>query len=1287
MSRVRRAFGSALALSLLGFLGLGSAEAAMPRGGQGGAERPLVRRADQVTEPVTGVPAWDRTSPQRLVRIGGALYQLDAGWYYPVIADRITVRLAEGIESWDQLVARALAGGGERFAGLRQLRVVHGNRLGIVDLATPAGADLPAWAELVHATGLVRYAEVATRGQWALAPNDPSYGQQWGLHNTGQNGGVAGADIDAQRAWDLNTGSAAVIVAVIDSGTDVDHPDLQGGVWHNAGETPGNGLDDDGNGYVDDWEGWDFNEGNNDPRTTYDHGTHVTGIVNATTNNGVGMAGIAGGFGGGGSKAMALQVGVTGPNESVLDDAILYAADNGARVITLSLGVGETQAINDALAYAYNTKDVFIDCAAGNTGLSVTYPARLPEVMAVVSSNRFDRRSIFSNQGPEIEVAAPGEDIYSTQLGSTYGTGNGTSFAAPHVAGVASLIRARNPGLTAPQVRQILIETADDIESPGFDTLTGYGRINAYEAVLQSASSDGRVRLGADLYSCASTIAVTVFDIDLAGAPSVIVTVKSTLEAAGEAVTLTEQAVGSGVFQGSIPAGSGAPVSDGVLQVAHGNTITVEYLDANDGHGGTNVLKTDTAGADCVKPVISGVATNAITTSSATVNWATDKASGSVVRYGQAVPPGQTAGAGGFVTAHGVPLTGLSECTTYKYRVESADPVGNLAIDDNRGDYYAFETYGNFPGVGVLPCHRGQAQLDLEAYACSDSAEVTVTDLDLDADPARVEAVTVLVTSSTEPDGEAVTLTELDAHSSRFRAPITINAGTPAAGDGILTVRPGDLVTVTYLDLDDGDGRIRASTDTAVADCAGPGITAIRVAELSSTRAVIEWTTSEPATSRVDYGPSAALGSVAQDAALDTVHHLAISPFLACNRVHFRITSVDALGNVRTGDSDGTPFQFNLNQIGGLVFHDNFEADTGWSLPDGWQRTAPAGLGTAGKDPPAAFSGSLAVGNDLTGLGSFPGDYEPNTDETALTPSFSTIGRQRLELVMKRKLGVASGDTASVLVITGGASTVWTGAGTIDDGGWQTARHDIRSAADNRPAVRIGLRLIADAAGQSYGWNVDELFVKDAAQPDYVACGGCTGRPAFAGLSSVSDPNRCAPGGLALSWEPAPAFGTGASVTYEVHRSTSATFTPDATNRIASDLASTNYTDAGAPVGTAAYYVVRARNNEPCGGGGLDDGNSVRLSATETTADPLAGSPGGSLRLRRVGAAHVRLTWDATANADDYLVRRSEQPTMAAPTTVGTTTGTMLEDRDALRDAKAYYYVVVARNACGQEAP
>ncbi|NNM25838.1 MAG: S8 family serine peptidase, partial [Phycisphaerales bacterium] len=503
---------------------------------------------DSVRTSIEPIAKWDATSPQELVRIEGRLYQREHGFFFRVIDDHVTVRLSEQVSSWPDLVEKAIAAD-PVHAALADLVPVRRNRLNIVDLQIPSGEPHD-WGAMIHATGLARYAEVATYGSYTVVPNDSSYGQQWALNNTGQTGGIAGADISAEEAWEIATGDPSIVVGILDSGTLFTHPDLAANMWNNEDEIPGNSIDDDNNGFIDDTVGWDFPNNNNNPSSNNFHGTHVAGIVLAVTDNGLGIAGVAGGMDGSpGAQGLIVEVGSSFPVGSIMDDAVLYAADNGAHGITLSLTVGSSSALDDALDEAYDVQDVFINNASGNNGSSVGYPATHPKVMAVASSTDTDAKSGFSNPGPQVEVAAPGSDILSTQLGNGYGLSSGTSFASPHVAGLAALIRGHNSALSAPEVRQIIIDTADDISTPGFDNGTGWGRINAHEALLAAGSSAGAIELDADVYACSGTVGVQVMDFDLAGLGAFNITVTSGTESAGELVLMTES--GTGTFTGS----------------------------------------------------------------------------------------------------------------------------------------------------------------------------------------------------------------------------------------------------------------------------------------------------------------------------------------------------------------------------------------------------------------------------------------------------------------------------------------------------------------------------------------------------------------------------------------------------------------------------------------------------------------------------------------------------------------------------------------------------------------
>jgi hypothetical protein len=588
--------------------------------------------------------------------------------------------------------------------------------------------------------------------------------------------------------------------------------------------------------------------------------------------------------------------------------------------------------------------------------------------------------------------------------------------------------------------------------------------------------------------------------------------------------------------------------------------------------------------------------------------------------------------------------------------------------------------------VGLLPCQTGQAMLDRTSYGCSSTVQVTITDIDLDRDPGIVDVAEILMTSTSEPEGEWITVTEFNTNTGLFEGSIDLGAVAPAP-DGILAVAAGDLITATYFDEDDGEGESQVATAVSTADCQAPAITGVQATAISSTRAEIVWVTDEPATSRVEFGPDALLGSVVEDLELQTSHHLAISAFEACDRIYFRVASADENGDFLSVDAGGQPFELNLNEIGGLVYHDNFEAPDGWSIEGEWERGTPQGLGAGSGDPDLAYSGSVVIGNDLSGTGAHPGDYETGVTEWTYSPVLNTQGETNLELILKRKLGVSADDTARIAVETVFSQFVWTSSGAIDDAEWTEVRYDI-PMAEGWSAVRIGFGITSESATPSYGWNIDEIIVKDSTEPDYLTCGGCAGAPTFGGLVSVVDPAPCAASGLVLQWDAAPAWGTGTGGTYDVHRGLTPDFIPDDGNRVASGLTDTTWTDTGAPLDTPVWYVVRARNDEDCTGGeGLADGNLIRLSATETIDQPPAASVGPTLRGIPVGSAHVRLTWDPAAGADHYVVRRSLFPDFGSPEEIGVTAETMFEDANVAFDDNLYFYKVFAANACGEETP
>jgi subtilisin family serine protease len=316
-------------------------------------------------------------------------------------------------------------------------------------------------------------------------PSDPEFNQLWGLNNTGQTGGTSDADIDAAEAWDVQKGSKNVVVAVIDSGVDYKHQDLTPNIWKNTGETAGDGIDNDGNGYKDDVRGYDFINKDNDPMDDNSHGTHVAGTIGAVGNNKIGVVGVS-------QNVSIMPLKAFGSNgRSSIDSitkAINYATQNGAKVINASFGdfVGSS-AWKDAIADA-NKKGVLFVAAAGNQGKNNDndpyYPANydLPNIITVAATNDRDQLARFSNYGKtSVDLGSPGENILSTVPGNQYGLQSGTSMAAPHVAGAAALLLAQNPKLSVTQLKDSLMKTTDPLTALNGKTVSG-GRLNIGKA-------------------------------------------------------------------------------------------------------------------------------------------------------------------------------------------------------------------------------------------------------------------------------------------------------------------------------------------------------------------------------------------------------------------------------------------------------------------------------------------------------------------------------------------------------------------------------------------------------------------------------------------------------------------------------------------------------------------------------------------------------------------------------------------------------------------------------------
>jgi len=343
----------------------------------------------------------------------------------------------------------------------------------------------------------VKYIEPDYAVQGMLAPNDPRYSDLWGLNNIGQTGGAADADIGAPEAWDVSIGSSNVVVAVIDSGVDYNHADLKANMWINAGEKPGDGKDNDGNGYIDDVYGYDFYNNDANPMDDHSHGTHCSGTIAAVGNNGIGVVGVNWA-----AKIMALKF-LSSSNSGYVSGAVAaiqYVTNmknRGVNVIAMSNSWG-TSSYSISLKNALTSADdagVLCIAAAGNYGrnndASPFYPASydLPGVISVAATSHNDSLASFSSYGPtSVDLAAPGVSILSTTPGGGYGYKSGTSMATPHVSGAAALIKACFPGLTHIGIKNSILSSVDYKANLEGKTLTS-GRLNVSNALGEEPAS------------------------------------------------------------------------------------------------------------------------------------------------------------------------------------------------------------------------------------------------------------------------------------------------------------------------------------------------------------------------------------------------------------------------------------------------------------------------------------------------------------------------------------------------------------------------------------------------------------------------------------------------------------------------------------------------------------------------------------------------------------------------------------------------------------------------------
>lgn len=326
----------------------------------------------------------------------------------------------------------------------------------------PQGTNVLRMVSEFKAAPGVELAELDGIGGVAYTPNDPNIRNCWGLNNTGQTGGTADADIDAFEAWDTFLGGDNVLLAVIDTGVDPNHVEMAGKIV----------------------PGWNTNNNTSDTMDRFGHGTHVAGTAGAWGDNNAGLAGVSFGL-----KIMPMKCLTDGGSgtEAQCGASMVWAADRGADLMNMSLQYYTgSSTFNDSVNYAFNRGVLLIAATGNNQGRRVAWPAKFDNCQGAGATTHTDAIASFSNYGPEVDVAAPGENVYSSTPGNNYAYYSGTSMASPHTAGTAGLVWSYDRTLRNTEVFELIRSTAEDKGTVGFDERFGWGRINANQAIIKA---------------------------------------------------------------------------------------------------------------------------------------------------------------------------------------------------------------------------------------------------------------------------------------------------------------------------------------------------------------------------------------------------------------------------------------------------------------------------------------------------------------------------------------------------------------------------------------------------------------------------------------------------------------------------------------------------------------------------------------------------------------------------------------------------------------------------------
>ena len=628
----------------------------------------------------------------------GSIIDLDGTTSNPLSAPRHRFHVREANRQAD--------GRGQRRSGrwrgqsMQTATTTDLDRIYRVKVDTGAGVAVEQVLAAYLSRADVEYAELNPVIAICATPDDPAYGFQWSLPR-----------IHAAEAWDTCRGSNEVVVAIIDTGVDYNHRDLQGNLWVNEAELSGEtGVDDDGNGYIDDLHGYNFADDTSDPMDDHGHGTHCAGIVAAVGDNGLDIAGICWS-----ARVMGIKI-LDADGEGDAADAvpaIYYAVASGADIISGSWGGEESSSVlKEAIAYAHR-RGVLVVAAAGNLGSNAPYyPAAYPEVLSVAATDSSDEKWYLSNYGSWVDLAAPGYSIPSLRRGSTRSITatsvtarmSGTSMAAPHVSGACALLLSANLSLSCNELHDIVVATGDPIESgiAGSDK-----RLNLYEALRGAIPAAGTVRLDRERYADGSRVSILLADWDLRGAGSQEVSL-GTDGGDDEVAVLTETEASLGVFTGEIFVHNAVvALGDGVLEAADGQTILVRYRDADDGLGNAAQWREASALADFSPPTVVDVKVevHAVT---ATINLLTNEPALAEIRYGRiaAGPYDLIESEAESGELHTIDISGLSTQTKYYFVVGLTDGAGNETLANDAGQAYSFTTSGRAKALRLLGARR-----------------------------------------------------------------------------------------------------------------------------------------------------------------------------------------------------------------------------------------------------------------------------------------------------------------------------------------------------------------------------------------------------------------------------------------------------------------------------------------------------------------------------------------------------------------------------------------------------